>query len=101
MIALPEKVRFSGCIGQFDFHKAGLHPASGYPPDDVAVNETVMQLNNKRYWLYAAVGPDSNESFHTKPEPTRTNALADIFFAQRRQKHSLDDAVFPVNNSVS
>ena len=38
-------------------HKADLQPESGKDPDHVAVDETVIQLNDNRYWLYAAVDP--------------------------------------------
>jgi putative transposase len=72
-------------------HKADLQPESGHSPDHVAVDETVIQINNERYWLYAAVDPGSNELLHTTLEPTRTNALAEIFFAELRQKHDVDD----------
>jgi len=34
-------------------HKADLQPESGKDPDHVAVNETVIQLNDEQYWLYA------------------------------------------------
>jgi len=81
-------------------HKADLQPESGHSPDHVAVDETVIQINNERYWLYAAVDPDSNELLHTTLEPTRTNALAEIFFAELRQKHDVDDAVFLVDNAT-
>ena len=42
-------------------HKADLQPGSGRFPDHVAVDETVIQLNDERYWLYAAVDPETNE----------------------------------------
>ncbi len=36
-------------------HKADLQPEDGQSPDHVAVDETVIQLNDEKYWLYAAV----------------------------------------------
>jgi putative transposase len=42
-------------------HKADLQPESGHNPDHVAVDETVIQLDDEQYWLYAAVDPDSND----------------------------------------
>jgi putative transposase len=81
-------------------HKADIQPESGHSPDHVAVDETVIQINNERYWLYAAVDPESNELLHTTLEPTRTNALAEVFFAELRQKHDVDDAVFLVDNAI-
>ena len=35
--------------------KADLQPADGKHPDHVAVDETVIQLNNERFWLYAVL----------------------------------------------
>ena len=47
-------------------HKAELQPESGRSPDHVAVDETVIRLNNEQYWLYAAVNPKINESLHVR-----------------------------------
>jgi transposase-like protein len=66
-------------------HKAELQPESGRTPDHVAVDETVIRLNDERYWLYAAVDPDSNELLHTKFEPTRNNAPAHNFLTELRE----------------
>jgi transposase-like protein len=57
-------------------HKAELQPEDGHSPDHVAVDETVIRLNDEQYWLYAAVDTETNELLHTKLEPTRTNVLA-------------------------
>jgi len=81
-------------------HKADLQPESGRCPNHVAVDETVIQLNDEQYWLYAAVDPNSNDLLHTKLEPTRTNVIADQFFAELREKHDVDDAIFLVDGAV-
>ena len=52
-------------------HKADLQPEEGHSPDQVAVDETVIRLNDEQYWLYAAVDPELNELPHTTLEPTR------------------------------
>jgi transposase-like protein len=57
-------------------HKADLQPEDGQSPDHVAVDETVIQLNDDRYWLYAAVDPETNKLLHTKLGPTTTKVLA-------------------------
>ncbi|MFC4406007.1 IS6 family transposase [Haloarchaeobius iranensis] len=80
--------------------KADLQPEDGHSPDHVAVDETVIQLNDERYWLYAAVDPETNELLHTKLEPTRTNVLAHAFFTELREKHDVDDAVFLVDGAT-
>ena len=65
-------------------HKADLQPETGRSPNHVAVDETVIQLDDERYWPYAAVGADSKDLLHTRLEPTRDNAIADRFFAGLR-----------------
>ena len=42
-------------------HKAELQPEAGRSPDRVAVDETVIRLDDEQYWLYAAVDPETNE----------------------------------------
>ena len=82
-------------------HKADLQPDEGQSPDHVAVDETVIQLNDEYYWLYAAVDPESNEVLHTALEPTTNNAFAHSFFAGLRENHDVDDAVFLIDGSHS
>jgi transposase-like protein len=80
-------------------HKADLQPEEGRSPDHVAVDETVIQLNDEQYWLYAAVDPETNKLLYTKLEPTRTNVIAHAFFRELREKHDVDDAVFLVDGA--
>jgi transposase-like protein len=56
-----------------------LQPTDRKALDHVAVDETVIQLNNQRFWLYAAVGPDTNDFLHVRRFPTRTIALTKQF----------------------
>ncbi|MFC4406878.1 IS6 family transposase [Haloarchaeobius iranensis] len=79
-------------------HKADLLPEDGHSPDHVAVDETVIQLDNERYWLYAAVDPKTNELLHTKLQPTRTNVLAHAFFTELREKH---DGATPLKDACT
>ena len=81
-------------------HKADLQPKTGRSPNHVAVDETVIQLDDDQYWLYAAVDSDSNDLLHTKLEPTSTNVIEDQFFAELRKKHDVDDAIFLVDGAV-
>jgi len=81
-------------------HKAGLQPEDGRSPNHVADDETVIRLNDERYWLYAAVDPDTNDLLHTKLEPTRTNVLAYGFFVELRESHDVSDAVFLVDGAT-
>ena len=79
--------------------KANLQPAEGYNPDYVAVDETVIRVNDQRYWLFAAVDPDSNRLLHVRLFPTRTSALTEMFLAELREKHLVDDAIFLVDGA--
>ena len=82
-------------------HKADLQPDSNQNPDHVAVDETVIRLNNEQYWLYAAVDPKTNELLHTRLEPTTNSVIAQTFFTELREKHDVDDAVFLIDGSHS
>jgi transposase-like protein len=82
-------------------HKADLQPEDGRSPDHVAVDETVIQLNDEPYWLYAAVDPETNELLHTKLGPTTTKVLAHSFLTELSEKHDVSDAVFLVDGSHS
>jgi putative transposase len=79
--------------------KADLQPLDGTNPDHVAVDETVIQLNDKRFWLYAAADPATNRLLHIKLSPTRNQAITEMFFAELREKHLVDDAVFLVDSA--
>ena len=82
-------------------HKAKLQSQSGQNPDHVAVDETVIQLNNEQYRLYAAVDPKTNDILHTTLEPTTNSVLAQAFAAELREKHDVDNAVFLIDGSHS
>jgi len=80
-------------------HKADLQPEAGKSPNHVAVDETVIQFGDQRYWLYAAVDPESNELLHTKLVPTRNTVLARSFFTELCEKHDVEDATFLVDGA--
>jgi transposase-like protein len=82
-------------------HNADLQPDSGKNPDHVAVDETVIQLNDEKYWLYAAVDPETNELLHTSLEPTTNTVIAQAFLAEIDEKHDVSEAVFLVDGSRS
>jgi transposase-like protein len=79
--------------------KADLQPTGGADPNHVAVDETVIQLNDERYWLYAAVDPDTNRLLHVRLYPTGNTAITSIFLSELREKHQVDDAVFLVDGA--
>ena len=82
-------------------HKADLQPEDGQSPDHVAVDETVIRLNDEQYWLYAAVDPETNKLLYTKLEPTTNKVIAHAFFAELSEKHDVDNAVFLIDGSHS
>ena len=82
-------------------HKADLQPESGKKPDHVAVDDTVIQLNDEQYWLYAAVDPETNELLHTSLEPTTNTVLAQTFLAKIDEKHDVSEAVFLIDGAQS
>ena len=82
-------------------HKAELQPEDWRSPDHVAVDETVMQLDDEEYWLYAAVDPKTNKLLHTELRPTTTTVLANSFLTELSEKHDVDDVVSPVDGSRS
>ena len=82
-------------------HKADLQPEEGRQPTQVAVDETVVQINDEQYWLYAAVETESNEFLHTRLETTTNSGLAQRFLAELRDKHDLDDATILIDGSNS
>ena len=75
-------------------------PEEGRNPDHVAVDETVIRLNDQQYWLYAAVDPATDDSLHTTVEVVRSNASAHAFFTELREKHHVDEAVFLVDGAA-
>jgi putative transposase len=75
-------------------HKADLQPTSGKAPNWVAVNETVVCINNQQYQLYAAADSQTNELRHLRLFTATTTALTEGFLRELRQKHNVADAVF-------
>ena len=79
--------------------KADLQPADGANPNHVALDETVIRVNDEQYWLYAAVDPDTNNFLHIRLFQTYTTALTEIFLRELREKHDVSDAVFLVDGA--
>ena len=79
--------------------KADLQPTEGYDPNYVAVDETVIRVNEQQYWLFAAVAPDTDRLLHVRLFPTRTQALTEIVLTVLREKHLVDDAIFLVDGA--
>jgi putative transposase len=51
---------------------------SGHAPNQVAVDETVIRINDQQYWLYAAANPVTNKLLHRRLFTATTTALIEI-----------------------
>ena len=79
--------------------KADLQPDGTRCSTDVALDETVIQLGTDRYWLYAAVDPETNEFPHVRLFPTTNSGLTFVFLCELREKHDIDDATFLIDDA--
>lgn len=79
--------------------KADVEPAAGRAPDQVAIDETVIEIDGERHWLFAAIDPSSNRFLHVRLFTTRTIVLTEHFVSQLREKHTVDDATFLVDGA--
>ena len=79
--------------------KADLQPISGKSPNQIAVDETVIRINDQQFWLYAAANPATNEILHLRLFSTTTTALTEMFLKELQQKHDVETAVFLVDGA--
>jgi len=79
--------------------KADLQPTGRRSSNYIALDETVIQLGTERYWLYAAVDPETNEFLHVKLFPTTNAGLTHVFLRELREKHDIDDATFLIDDA--
>jgi putative transposase len=80
-------------------HKADIQPVSDKSPTHVAVDETVIRINDQQFWLYATVNPTTNEILHGRLFTTTTTALTERFLQELQQNPDVDDAVFLVDGA--
>jgi len=62
--------------------KADLQPEPGQSPIQVALDETVIRLNDQQFWLYAAADPQTNDLLHVRLFSTTTTSLTEIFLRE-------------------
>jgi len=79
--------------------KADLQPESGKSPNQIALDETVIRINDQQFWLYAAADPPSNELLYVRLFATTTTTLTEIFLRELRQKHDVETAAFLVDGA--
>jgi len=80
--------------------KADLQPDSDGTPNHIAVDETVIQVNDERHWLYAAVDPETNEFLHVRLFQTRTTQLTVLFLRELREQQQIEQATFLVDGAI-
>lgn len=79
--------------------KADLEPRGGRDPDKIAIDETVVKVNGHRFWLVAAVNPETNVILHVRLFPSRNTALTKLFLRELEEKHVIDDTEFFVDGA--
>ena len=79
--------------------KAELQPTSDAMPDHIVIDETVIQVNDERRWLYAAVDLETNEFPHLRLFPTRKTQLTVLFLQELQQITSVARAAILVDNA--
>jgi putative transposase len=79
--------------------KADLQPKSGRTPNQIALDETVIRINDQQFWLYAAGDPETNDLLHVRLFSTTTTALTEIFLRELQHKHDVETAVFLVDGA--
>lgn len=79
--------------------KNNLQPSDDGTPNQIALDETVIRVNNKQYWLYAAFDPETNEFLHLRLFQTRTTQLTVLFLREPRDKQQVEHATFLVDGA--
>jgi putative transposase len=77
--------------------KTNVQPSSDAEPNHITVDETVIQLNSERHWLYVAVNPETNEFLHVRLFQTRTTERSILFLRELRKKVWVERAMFLVD----
>jgi len=80
--------------------KADVQPRSDAEPNHIAVDETVIQVNDQRHWLYAAVDPTTNEILHVRLFQTRTTQLTLLFLRELQQQQQVEHATFLIDGAT-
>jgi putative transposase len=80
--------------------KADLQPESDAEPNHIAVDETVIQVNDQRHWLYAAVDPATNEILYVRLFQTWTTQLTVLFLRELREQQQIEQATFLVDGAT-
>jgi len=80
--------------------KADVQPDSDAEPNHIAVDETVIRVNDERHWLYAAVEPTTNNILHVRLFQTRTTQLTLLFLRELQQQPQVEHATFLIDGAI-
>ena len=80
--------------------KADLQPDSDVVPNQIAVDETVIRLNDEQYWLYAAVDPQTNKFLHVRLFQTASKLFSRQFLRELRERLPVEQATFLVDGAA-
>jgi putative transposase len=77
--------------------KTDVQPSSDREPDHIAVEETVIQRNDERHWLYAAVDPETNQFLHVRLFQTRTTERTMLFLRELKEQVPVTQATILID----
>ena len=83
----------------FTRHKADLQPDEDMSPDHIAIDETVIRINEKRFWLYAAVDTQNKHLLHVRLFHSITTVATEMFLRELSEKHDINDSLFLVDGA--
>jgi len=83
----------------FTRHKADLQPDEDMSPDHVAIDETVIRISEKQFWLYAAVDTQNNHLLHVRLFHSTTTIATEMFLRELTEKHEINDSLFLVDGA--
>jgi transposase-like protein len=81
--------------------EADLQPAGDGTPNRIAVEETVIRINDERHWLYATVEPKTSEFLRVRGFQTGTRQLTCFCMNSARNSRSNTRRVSPMVNTIS
>jgi transposase-like protein len=79
--------------------KTDVQPFIDREPDHIAVDETMIQLNDERHWLYAADDPETNEFLDVRLFQTRTTDQTILFLRELKEEVPVTQATLCSSNT--
>nr|WP_256948582.1 IS6 family transposase [Halorubrum ezzemoulense] len=80
-------------------HKANLQPISTISEDQFAVDEKMIRLHGRKFWLYGAVDPYTNKILHVSLYPTTNKQTTRWFLTELHRRYQLNDVEFLVDDA--